>query len=271
VKLWKKLLIAAVIVVAATAVAIVWWRWPKATPVAAEQTVLVISPHPDDETYAMGQAVAEQVLAGKRVIGVLLTDGEGSDRAEEWPDQGGIDYDDDGDVDKWDFGMARRAEYVAAMTMLGVKELHFLGASNTQGAEGFEDGELEQAEVERAVEGLAAENGPVSHMTLMKYLPDHRFRGDARLHPDHTVTCDAVKAVAERRGEDAYFYKVYILYRTDWWKRWSPVFVGGSDEAFARKRRAIDAYEAMGKASTPDLWQAARNSGVEYLVRPSDF
>lgn len=271
-RFWYKVAVGASAVVLVGAAAIVWWRWPKAVPLAEADTVYVYSPHPGDETYAMGQAVAEQVLAGKRVIGVLLTDGEASDRAEEWAGQGGIDYDGDGDIDKWDFGLASRAEYVTAMTLLGVRDLVLLGSSDSQGADGFTDGELTQPQVERAVEDLLAEEpGSASHMTLMKYLPDRLLRGDARMHPDHTVVCDAVKALAADRGEDADFYKLYVVHRAEWWKRWTPVFVGGSDEAFARKRKAVEAYETIGKANAPELWRAAYAERIEYLVRQSDF
>ncbi len=41
-------------------------------------TVLIIVPHPDDETFGCGAAVAAAAAAGRTVAIILLTDGEGS-------------------------------------------------------------------------------------------------------------------------------------------------------------------------------------------------
>lgn len=59
---------------------------PTVTPVAvqpqppsAEASVVIFySPHPDDETLGMGQAIARYVRAGWQVYVALLTDGEDS-------------------------------------------------------------------------------------------------------------------------------------------------------------------------------------------------
>ena len=271
-KLWKKLLVVALLLAAACALAIVWWRWPRAIPIAEADTVLVISPHPDDEAYAMASAIAEQVLAGKEVIGVLVTDGEASASAEEWTEAAGVDLDGDGDVDRWDFGLARRNEYVAAMVALGVDRLIFLGSADSQGVTGFRDGTVDTEEVGEALADIAGKIPETEYMTVMQYLPnDHRFVGDARLHEDHTAVCEATKSLAAQRGETAHFYKIYVLYYQEWWKRWAPRFVQGSDEAFERKQAAVDVYSEMGASSTPELWKAARESRIEYLVRDSDF
>ncbi len=267
---WKKVLIVVFAVIGVSMAVVVFWRWPRAVPILDADTVLVISPHPDDETYAMAEAIAEQVMAGKQVIGVLVTDGEKSDRVEEWTVEEGTDLDDDGDVDRWDFGLARRAEYKKAMTALGVRRMVFLGRADTQGRAGFRDGSVDAGDVEKALSEIAERYPEVGYMTVMRYLPEHRLVGDARLHEDHTAVCEATKSLAQARGETAYFYKVYVLYHSEWWKRWAPRFVRGSDEAFERKQAAVDAYSEMGAASTPDLWESARESRVEYLV-PSDW
>ena len=41
-------------------------------------TVLIVTPHPDDETLGCGAAMAAAVAAGRRIAIILLTDGEGS-------------------------------------------------------------------------------------------------------------------------------------------------------------------------------------------------
>jgi LmbE family N-acetylglucosaminyl deacetylase len=41
-------------------------------------TVLIVAPHPDDETFGCGAALAAAAAAGRQIAIVLLTDGEGS-------------------------------------------------------------------------------------------------------------------------------------------------------------------------------------------------
>ncbi|MEE4537497.1 MAG: PIG-L family deacetylase [Erythrobacter sp.] len=59
-------------------------RWSARAPVVELETlapadgVLIVCPHPDDETLGCGQALAAAAAAGRRIAIVLLTDGEGS-------------------------------------------------------------------------------------------------------------------------------------------------------------------------------------------------
>ena len=46
--------------------------------IAPDGTVLIVSPHPDDETFGCGLAMAAAAARGRRIAIVLLTDGEGS-------------------------------------------------------------------------------------------------------------------------------------------------------------------------------------------------
>lgn len=46
--------------------------------IAPEGTVLIINPHPDDETFGSGLAMAAAAMRGRSIAIVLLTDGEGS-------------------------------------------------------------------------------------------------------------------------------------------------------------------------------------------------
>ncbi len=41
-------------------------------------TVMIVAPHPDDETFGCGAALAAAAAIGRRIIILLLTDGEGS-------------------------------------------------------------------------------------------------------------------------------------------------------------------------------------------------
>lgn len=46
--------------------------------IAPEGTVLIVIPHPDDETFGCGLAMAAAAMMGRNIAIVLLTDGEGS-------------------------------------------------------------------------------------------------------------------------------------------------------------------------------------------------
>jgi LmbE family N-acetylglucosaminyl deacetylase len=262
----------AILVIALIAIAgVVFQRWPRAIPIAAADTIFVYSPHADDETYGMGQAIAEHALAGRRVIGVLMTDGDASGKIPEWIASAGEDLDGDGDIDKWDFGLARREEYRAAMGALGAETLIFLGSAGSHGAEGFRDGALDRSskDLSDAIESIVtsvAPSSPVAHMTVAKVDQGRPLASEPREHPDHTALSDVVLQLAENRAEELYLYKVYVLYEAPWWKRWTNTIVRGSDTAIARKHEAIEAYAGIGRASTPELWEASREGDLEYLA-----
>ena len=57
-----------------------WRRWGEALPELHPDpmAVLVVAPHPDDETLAVGGALADWAAAGVAVTIVTVTDGEGS-------------------------------------------------------------------------------------------------------------------------------------------------------------------------------------------------
>lgn len=252
-------------------VAIAAQRSPRAIPIAAAETVLVYSPHPDDETYGMGQAIAEQSLAGRRVIGILVTDGDGSGEIPQWITSQGNDVDGDGDIDEWDFGLTRRSEYRTAMSALGVDELIFLGSASSQGREGFEDGDLGESadDILAAIESIVASvspDAPIAHMTVATVDSANPLEREPREHPDHTVVSSVVSGLASDRGEELHLYKVYVFYQDQWWERWSTRIVRGSDAAIARKRDAIEAYSRIGRASTERLWGTSYRSDVEYLA-----
>lgn len=238
-------------------------------PPLARDIAIVVSPHPDDETYAMGQSVAAQALAGKKVIGVLVTDGDASRFVEWWAEEHGSDLDADGDVDRWDMGLARRAEYRKAMNELGAEDVVFLGGADSQGATGFEDTKVDSARLEDALEGIARKYPGADWFTTAKWTsgPGRFTHGDFKEHPDHGAVADAVAAVADRTQASAYYFKVYAFFLPRF-ARFAPVRVEGDAEARERKRAAVEAYEIIGATSTPELFRAAPDDPAEYMVVP---
>lgn len=248
--------------------AVIWWVLapsPVVEPPLASEVAIVVSPHPDDETYAMGQTIATQALAGRRVISVLVTDGESSGLVDEWIRSRGRDVNADGAIDTWDFAMVRREEFRSAMYALGVDELVFLGRADSKGAHGLTDAALEAAEVEELLRPLAREHPGATWLTTAKYVPGDSFRGDSADHPDHTETTDAVIALAEESGGSVYTFKVYV-YGLPERDRDAPLRVRGSSEALAMKREAIEAYAEIGALSTPELFEATLLDVYEYMV-----
>ncbi|MGB4593396.1 MAG: PIG-L family deacetylase [Coriobacteriia bacterium] len=244
-----------------------WWlRHPQQPPLASE-TAVFFSPHPDDETFGMAQAISHQVRNGRRVVVVLMTDGEGSSLGAHWDSNGGTDRDADGDVDKWDFGLTRRAEFEAAMGALGVTEWRYEGAADSQGAEGWQDGSLSSGDLSDEITQIASEYGSATYFTVMRYEGDQaRLLGDAKEHPDHTALCGAVQQLANDRDADAYFYKPYTFYRSLRILRWSPLVSRGDAEDFERKRAAVRAYSEIAKVSTLTLWENSQTDRDEYAV-----
>jgi LmbE family N-acetylglucosaminyl deacetylase len=231
----------------------------------ADEIAIVVSPHPDDETYAMGATIAEQTLAGKRVVAVLLTDGDASAYFDVWAEDGGRDMDGDGDIDRWDFGLVRREEFSQAMDVLGAEEVIFLGGSDSQGVTGLFDTKLDAPSVESALLPVAERFSDATWFTTARHLPERRYRGDYRSHPDHDATADAVESLASDRGEDAYLFKVYVFYLPKY-GRFAPQRVAASEEALELKRNAIEVYAEIGAMSTPELFGESPKDRFEYLV-----
>ncbi|MDZ4178819.1 MAG: PIG-L family deacetylase, partial [Coriobacteriia bacterium] len=203
---------------------------PAVDPPLADEIAIVVSPHPDDEAYAMGATIAEQTLAGKRVVAVLLTDGDASGYFDVWAQDIGRDMDGDGDIDRWDFGLVRREEFSDAMDVLGAEEIVFLGASESQGATGLRDTKLDAASVEAALLPIAERFADATWFTTARHLPERRYRGDYRSHPDHDATADAVESLASDRGEDVHLFKVYVFYLPKY-GRFAPQRIAASEEA----------------------------------------
>lgn len=259
------LILAAIAALAVVALQLTIPMRATAEPPVANPVAIVVSPHPDDETYAMGQTIATQDIEGVYTIGVLVTDGDSSAFVEWWKDEHGCDVDADGDQDRWDFGLARRAEYEAALEILGVDDIVFLGGSDSQGASGFKDTEVDADELVVALSGIAEENPGADWFTIAPYGTERLYTGDYKNHPDHGQVALAVSRVAEENDGDAYFFKVYNYYLRPF-ARFAPVRVQGSAEARERKRRAVEAFGTIGAASTPELYAATPLDPAEYLV-----
>ena len=83
---------------------------------SAQTRLLVVAPHPDDETLATGVLIQQVVAAGGHVRVLLLTDGDANPWPQRWLERRWrIDA---GDRQRW--GRRRRAEVLRALDRLGV-------------------------------------------------------------------------------------------------------------------------------------------------------
>ena len=108
---------------------------------------LVFAPHPDDETFGLGGSILKLTDSNQIVNVVMMTDGAaGGDAA------------------------VRKNELLKATEALGVKEVHFMGAS---------DGDLQVNSINtKSVIDL-----------IEKYMPDNIFfPSPLEYHPDHRAT-----------------------------------------------------------------------------------
>lgn len=194
-------------------------------------------PHPDDDCIGMAHSIRVHLDAGRPVYVVLFTDGEASGTCATWLANGisgspAVDLDGDGDKDVNDFALARRAEFSAAMSALGVSSsnLSFRGRANPSGPNllpdggtgsmwQFSDGGLSgrYQDVKNVMSwyqsSLGGSHAP-SHKTVMRYYDSAAVTGDSYNHSDHWYVSEGLDYKADTYGWDARFYKIYIFQKS---------------------------------------------------------
>lgn len=143
--------------------------------------VVVISPHPDDETLGAGGLVATAASGGCQVIIIFVTDGEAAD------------------PDRHDLAAIRTQESLAATRCLdpsGSIEIVRLGLADggVQGASRL---------LESGIEGVL-EPGDL----VVSPIPDDG-------HPDHVATSTAASAASARIGADVLWFPVWAWHCHD--------------------------------------------------------
>lgn len=144
---------------------------PAALPMAQARRVLVIAPHPDDETIGCGGAIALLRKAGVPVRVVLVSDGSG---AGELP---------------MGTAAARQHEFRAALQVLGVDDCVLLG---------LPDGRL--AEVSDLAERILAQ--------VVDYAPNWAFGPSLQdIHRDHRAVATALRAAVGHVGGACWLFE----------------------------------------------------------------
>lgn len=127
------------------------------TSVIPSQSLLVVLAHPDDESFPMGGTLAKYAAEGVRVSLICATRGEA-----------GIPG-----LSPEATGQLRERELRAAAAALGLAEVRFLG---------YHDGQLAQADPERAAGQLVKAMREIQPQTVITFGPD-----GISAHPDHVA------------------------------------------------------------------------------------
>ena len=178
---------------------------PATAPTAAHNgALLLIYPHPDDETFSAAGTMAAAVSGGVAVTLVCATRGEAG--------MSGIAALDTPEI----LGAVREQELRAAAAVLGVTDVRFLGYRDSGMASSPDNDDpraLIQAPEEQVVAQLVVQVRAIRPATVLTFGPDGVYG-----HPDHLylnrAATDAVRVAgdAEYRAELGEPWRVRALY-----------------------------------------------------------
>ena len=186
-----------------------------------DMTVLVLTPHPDDEMIGMGGTIAKLAAEGERVVVVVFTLGEGS---HPWQRKEAINK-------------TREQEALAAGKIAGTSETIFLRIA---------DGKISTEVVEKGIneEVLKIIKQEKPRMIFAPAIDD--------IHPDHRAVARFIVAMHDKNKLEMPVWTYTV---------WNPLHVKGRDrprmvmdisKTFNTKWRAIQAYQSQ-KVSTYQL------------------
>ncbi len=187
-----------------------------ATPVPAARSVLVFAPHPDDEVFGCGAALALHARAGHAVTVVLLTQG-----GHQEPQSQGLESLEPSALPGGDYAHARLAESRQAAEILGLTQPRCWGLA---------DRSVQYGEdlVQRMLQAIAEVQADVV------YAPS-----PWELHPDHRATCLAALEAARRLGQGL----TLCLYEVSAPLR--PNRLLNADEVWPLKQAAMQAFASQ--------------------------
>lgn len=187
--------------------------------------LVVVAPHPDDETLGVGGMIATLVARGVDVTVVSISDG-------------GAAFPEMTQFDQMRLEATRRVELDCAAAALGVKRVVRLG---------MPDGRIADFE-EQLVERLAELLSPGVWCAVT-------WRGDG--HPDHEAAGRAAAVAAELAGATLVEYPIWMWHWADPadaavpWERATSVTL--DRQAAGRKQHAVRCYRSQVESATPDV------------------
>jgi LmbE family N-acetylglucosaminyl deacetylase len=161
---------------------------PRAIDLPSGNRLLILAPHPDDESIGCGGMVAKWISTGRKADIVVLTDGAaGFPRG-------------DARKDHSQLAAQRKKEAQAAALKLGGPDLHFLG---------FPDGRL--------IDHVAEAGARLAEIIRQLKADVVALPFPADRHPDHTATSKAIGAALNALTSDAW-PNTFLCYEV-----WSPL------------------------------------------------
>lgn len=193
-------------------------------PSSAQDRLLVVAPHPDDETIAAGRLIHSALRVGADVRVLFATDGDNNPWPQRWLERRWRI----GDAERARWGARRRVEAQAALQRLGVDgrvaEAKFLGWPD----QGLTSMLMDDAGAIDALRVQIEAQAP-SHVAMPAL-------GDR--HPDHS----ALRVMLELALLQAGIRCVRLGYRVHGTPSPHALRVDADDAAIARKREAMEAY-----------------------------
>lgn len=184
--------------------------------------VLVLAPHPDDETIGCGGTLRKYVEANLPVRVIFLTDGQAGD-----PPLRRMDHDDPERLRLEEALAARRKEEAtAALAILGIDDFRFLGAS---------DGRLHEQSTRMSALLADALSEFRPDIVVLPFLTDR--------HADHFAANRCLIEAADRLHGDWLESLDCLGYET-----WSPIYANlyvDITSTMACKRRALTCHESQ--------------------------
>jgi LmbE family N-acetylglucosaminyl deacetylase len=145
--------------------------------------LMCVLAHPDDESLGMGGALAKYAAEEVETYVVTATKGERGRSGSKEP------------LTLEAVGHLRDAELRAAATMLGVREVSFLG---------YCDGELDQSNPTEAIGRIVAQLRRVKPDVVLTFAPDGAYG-----HPDHIAICQFTTAAVTCAADGDYPHPDY--------------------------------------------------------------
>ena len=261
----------------------------KAMESSDTRPILVIVPHPDDEAFGFSGTLGAAVTAGAPVRVFLLSDGEYANIAEQWVQEhldsgssAGLsgDLNNDGVIDRYDFGAARRGEFKSSMEVLGILEddVVFLGNAYgdapgdfTQSAEAL--AEYIRFDSEQA--GFPLDNS-IRIFTVAPQLGDDDkaiFYGEnygSQIPQLHNVAAETAWLLGtsdlQIDPSNVYLFKVYAHGKRKSALQAPIVFVPSDEATSNRRKQSIEQYANLGKKNAPYIYRGALQSNYEYAA-----
>ena len=214
----------------------------------AQRSILIVAPHPDDETLGCGGTLAKRAREGCRITVVVVTDGCNLFRLSRWKIEA--------DPTPQETSRMRKEETRRAVAILGGRReaIRFLD---------IEDASLAD-HVETVSETMAA--------VLREVSPDEIYvTSQYENHPDHVAACAVVRSAMRMARSRAKLYRYLISLRSDV----SPSATGEPTvsvditEQLETKRRAVNQFSShlkiVARGQTEPFFR-----NVEAWLRPSE-